>query len=431
MAPEPTTTARRAALWAALVAVHAWTGFVGVGVLRTQSFFDVELYRVWVLQGLLHGSWPVLDTDWVYPAGALAPMLAVAPWAGSAAGYALAWTVLVTLLDAGAAAVLLRTSRHGEAAVWWWLAAILALGPVGIGRLEGVAVPVTVTALALLARHPRTAAALLTLAAWVKVAPGAVLLAVATASRRVWRDVALPAAAVSAAVVGVALLGGSGDRVAGFLTTQTVRGLQVEAVAGTPFSLARAATESVRVELDRELNTYHLVGGATTAVARVLDVALPLGVLAVAWLVRRAARIARTLGRPVDDPAAPVPLGALALTLVLVVLNKVGSPQYVAWLVPPVVAALATSGWSVRWRPAALGVLLAAALTQWLFPHGYPAFLQGDGLLLVVAAARNLLLVVLLGWAVRELWLLGTTGGDAPAERPGVERRDQRGPLLA
>ncbi len=449
MAATTAGPARRATLWAAVMAVHAWTALLGVRWLRQESFFDVELYRTWVLDGLVHSSWPVLDVDWVYPVGALGPMLVVAPWAGSPGGYALAWAVLVTALDLAAVLLLLRTTPHGEVAVWWWLAAIVALGPVGMGRLEGVAVPLTVVALTLAARHPRTASAVLTVGAWLKVAPGVILLALAATSRRVWRDVVTPAGAVSGGVVVLALLGGAGMRVAGFLMTQTDRGLQAEAVAATPYSLSRLASPAVRAELDRALNTYEMVGADTTGLVRALDVALPVGIAAVTWLTWRAARASRGadhLGeRPPADPSptdrptreavrSPLLLGALALTLILVVLNKVGSPQYVAWLFPPVVVAVATRGRHRAWRVPAMVVLVTAALTQWLFPFGYPAFLEGAEPLVLVGASRNLLLLGLLGWTLRELWRDGGPAGpegahSSPTARTGAG--GPSGPLLA
>jgi len=97
-------------------------------------------------------------------------------------------------------------------------------------------------------------------------------------------------------------------------------------------------------------------------------------------------------------------LAALALELALIVFNKVGSPQYLAWLLPPVAVALARSGWAGAWRTPAVVVLVACGLTQWMFPWAYIPFLMAWPPIVVVAAARNVLLVALLGWAVARLW---------------------------
>ncbi len=411
-----TRRSRHVALWLAFAGVHASLALVGVGVRREAVFYDVELYRFWVWDGLRYGWWPVLDVDWVYPAGALAPMLAVSPWAGSTVGYAVAWAALLTALNAGAVVVLLRATPRGEVGAWWWLAATLALGPVAIGRLDGLVAPLTVVALAVAARTPWVASALLTVGAWIKVAPGAIVLALAATARRAGRDVVLPAAAVSAAVIGVALSHGAGHRVLSFLLEQGARDLQVEAVAATPYSLARLWNPAIRAELDVELNTFEIAGADTRLVSSALDVALVLAVGAIVWLAWRAARRAPATGAVPGAATGAAPgalrsvevllLAALALELALIVFNKVGSPQYLSWLLPPVTVALARDGWAGRWRVPAVVLVVAAALTQWLFPWAYIAFLWAWPPITVVAAVRNVLLVALLGWAVAHLWRL-------------------------
>jgi len=397
-------------LWLAFAVAHLALTVVGVGLIRESVFYDVELYRFWVWDGLAYGWWPVLDAAWVYPIGALAPMLAVAPWAGSPVAYALAWAALVTALDAGALAVLLRTQRRGEVGAWWWLGATLALGPVTLGRLDGLIAPLTVTALAVAATRPRVATVLLTAGAWIKVAPGAIVLALASTARRPLRDVLLPAAAASAVVIALALALGSGSRVLGFLLEQGERGLQVEAVGATPYSLARLVNPQIEAYLNPDLNTFEIAGPGSGAVTTALDVLLLLAVAAIVGLAWRAARRGADGVGGVAAAAGAIRsveallLAALALELALIVFNKVGSPQYLAWLLPPVAVALARSGWAGAWRTPAVVVLVACGLTQWMFPWAYIPFLLAWPPIVVVAAARNVLLVALLGWAVARLW---------------------------
>ena len=66
-----------------------------------------------------------------------------------------------------------------------------------MGRLDAVVAPVIIVALAIALNHPRIASSLLTAAAWVKVAPGALLLSMFFAVRRPWRSVVVPGALVS------------------------------------------------------------------------------------------------------------------------------------------------------------------------------------------------------------------------------------------
>lgn len=407
---RPVARRSRVALWTAFVAVHAWLTWLGVVVAPVMAFADLDLYRWWMHLGLDWSTWPVLDGPWVYPAGAMVPMLLPAlGGTSSTVGYALGWCALVTALDAATTAVLLRRepaglpgpapdpSRTSDAGAWWWLAFLACLGPVALGRLDGVVAPLVVLALVAAARRPGVAAVLLTMGAWVKVAPAALLLPLVLAARRPLRTVLVPVAATCVVVVGLVAAGGGLGNIASFLVTQNTRGLQVESVGATPWMVARAWRPDVVASLDPELITWQVHGPGTSAATLVLDVVMVVALAALAGLLW----FARLEGRAQE---ALLP-GALALATVLVVANKVGSPQFLAWLAAPVVVLLARpGGTSRRWRRAVAGTaLVAAALTQVVFPWGYGDLVSGDPLVTLVLALRNVALVVLLGLAVAGL----------------------------
>jgi hypothetical protein len=374
-------------LWGAFLLAHAWLVLLGVAVVPGEAFHDVDLYRWWAHLSLAEGRWPVLDEPWVYPAGALVPVLLPAfVTTTSTAGYALVWSAMVTALDVLALRVVLTRVRGGRRAGWWWTAFLVLLGPVAVGRLDAVVAPLMVLALVVALRRPALASALLTAGAWVKVAPGALLLPVVAAARRPWRDVVLPAAGVCVAVVGAVTLGGGLDRVAGFLTEQTGRGLQVESVTATGWVLAARVRQDVVVGLNEELVTYEVHGPGTQAAADLLDLVLPLAVAAVAAVLL----LARRRGRAA---AAFLP-GALTLVAVLVVANKVGSPQLLAWFAAPAMLLVAARR---TWSHGAAPLLLAAAAaTQLVFPWGYLALLDGSLPVTLTLVLRNLLLVAVL-----------------------------------
>lgn len=413
---------RAAPVWLAFAVVHAWTALVGLVVIPAEAFHDLDLYRWWSHLALAEGVWPVLDEPWVYPVGALVPILLPGlATTTSTFGYALGWCVLVTGLNGLAVGALLRrptaratsqatsrapggvagpTASHGRRAALWWLGFLLLLGPVWMGRLDGVVAPLIVLALLAGLRRPAVAATLLTVGAWIKVAPGALLLPLATAVPRAVRRVVLPAGLVTVVVAGTALALGARDRVASFLTTQGDRGLQTESVAATPWVLASLVRDDVRIELNEPLVTFEVRGPGVTTAAAALDVLLPVTVLAVAV----ALVLARRRGR---GPEAFLP-GAVVLLVALVVVNKVGSPQFLAWIGAGVAALVAsglvTPGAGGRAARAVAPVaLVAAALTQVVFPWGYLELLAGDAVVAVVLAVRNALLVALLVLAAGRL----------------------------
>ncbi len=404
---------------------------LGVFLRPAQTFWDVDLYRWWMWQGLNDATWPVLDGPWVYPVGALVPMLTAATGGtDSTTGYALAWSLWVTAFNAVGLVALLHAPRvvghrHIErttAGAWWWVGFTALLGPVAMGRLDAVVAPLVVGALVVALRRPRMAAALLTAGAWVKAAPGALLLALVVVVRRPWREVVLPAALVCAGVVALVVLGGGREHLLSFLTEQGERGLQAESVGATPWLLASLVDPEVGVELNAELITWEVHGPGAQGAADALGVLFLVGIAAAGvflwWCARR-------LGpRLWSDETARAQLlvrGALLIATLLIVLNKVGSPQFIGWIAPPVAVALALR--LPGWRSTAWFVAAIAGATQLIFPWGYPQITTGGVGMTLVLAARNVALVVLAATVVldllRETHAPRATSGD-PDDDPAV-----------
>jgi hypothetical protein len=389
--------ARRLPLWAAFVAVHLWLGLVNL-TSSSLPLGDVSwVYRGWVERALLSDYWVGIHTDWVYPILALLPMLAAA-----VAGfefYSSTWLTLVMLLNAGAFALLTgvgRTARN-QGAAWWWLGFLALLGPIAVGRLDAVTVPLALAAVLWLGKRPAVAGALLTVAAWIKVWPAAVALAAVVALRD--RAKILGAAVGTSLVVLLgALLYGSGAHVFSFLTTQTDRGMQIEAPVATPWLWHALITGGSSLSYDTAILTFQVEGPGVGVAADVVTPALAVVVLAVLLLGWRATRAGAR-------PEALFPVLALAVVISLIAVNKVGSPQFVCWLAVPVIAGLLAR--AVPFRVPAVLALALAALTQIVYPHLYGALISLHPLMLATLTVRNLLYFVLLAWAVRVLWRLG------------------------
>ena len=414
----PRLAERRLVIWGAFAAIHLWLGLVNLTA-SSLPLGDVDwVYRGWIERAVYSGYWVGVHTDWVYPILALLPMLAAA-----VAGfefYSSSWLTLVLLLNAAALGMLTgfgRTARN-QGAAWWWLAFLLLLGPIALGRLDAVTVPIALAAVLWLSARPAVAGVLLAVAAWMKVWPAAVGLAAVVALRE-RRRVLAAAVGTSLLVLLVAQLYGSGLHVFSFLTTQTDRGMQIEAPAATPWLWHALATGRSRLYYDTAILTFQVEGpGVEVALAAVtpLLAVVVLGVLLLGWRASRA-------GAPAE---ALFPVLALALVVSLIAVNKVGSPQFVCWLAVPVLAGFLARATPFRF-PAGLGLVLAA-LTQVVYPHLYGALLALHPLMLVALTVRNLLYFVLLAWAVRELWRLGVR---AEAGAPTVPVRDSEPALTS
>jgi uncharacterized membrane protein YeaQ/YmgE (transglycosylase-associated protein family) len=90
----------------------------------------------------------------------------------------------------------------------------------------------------------------------------------------------------------------------------------------------------------------------------------------------------------------------------------VGSPQFVAWLAVPIIAGLlaARDGRGNGFRTPAIVGLVAALLTQLVYPTFYQALAELQVPMLLVISVRNLLYLLLLVWAIRRV-LLGRSSG--------------------
>lgn len=406
------------ALWSAFAVVHVWLGglnLLGPGL----PLGDVTLvYRFWVEQGLIGSNWVGIDTSWVYPIIALLPM--VAAYALGPDPYPVVWLTIVMLMNAGALLVIAGTSRHVRHAVacWWWMLFLIVLGPISLGRIDSITVPLAVAGVAVLSRHPRAAGALLATAAWIKVWPGAILLAAVIGLRDRGR-VMIATVTVTMLVVAGGLAVGAGASLLSPLAEQSGRGLQVEAPLTTPWLWAAWAGEwSARVYYDRDILTWQVFGDGAQQAAAIATPLLALVVLLIVLLGLLALN-ARA------DEVRLVPALALALVMALIVVNKVGSPQFVSWIAAPVILGLlwrARGGASFT-GPAVL-TLVIAGLTQIVYPFEYGALLGLQTPLVVILTVRNLLEVVLLGWAIVRLIGLCRASGRPSAERGTLETAD-------
>ncbi|MFK4852928.1 hypothetical protein ACI3KT_14925 [Microbacterium sp. ZW T6_19] len=394
-------SARTAVLWTAFLLVHAVVAVAG-WILPSQPMGDVVLvYEPWAASALSGGPIVGVTETWVYPQLALVPMLAAKILSlpligglGASGAYLIAWALMITVLDALAFGVLTRRSsaQPRRIAAWFWCAALLFLGPIALYRIDAVTVPLAVSAGLWLTRRPVIAAALLTAGAWIKIWPGALLVAAVVAGRARLRML-FAASLVTAAVVAVLFLLGARAEIFGFFTEQTGRGLQIEAVAATPF-LWLAMTGGARIEYSFDILTFQIVAPGADAVGSVLTPLMLLVVLAVAAIgavkaVRRAA-FSRLF-----------PPLALSLVVALIAVNKVGSPQFQTWLFAPVILWLVLDRTRAK-VPAAI-VLALAALTCLVYPLNYDALLRAEFLPILVLSVRNILLLVLLIVGIRAL----------------------------
>lgn len=393
-------------VWAAFLIVHAIVAAAG-WLLPSQPMGDVVLvYQPWAQAALGGDAIVGITESWVYPQLALLPMLAAhaiavpfVPLLGAPGAYLVGWALLVTACDALGLTLLLRgRGPRRLAAAWFWVAALLLLGPIAMYRIDAITVPLALAGGLWLASHPRLGAAALAVGAWVKIWPGALLVAAIAAGRR-GRELAVTAAAVTAAIAATLLALGADERLFGFVTAQTGRGLQIEAVAATPFLWAAVAGDA-KIEYSFDILTFQIDADGAAAVAAVTTPAM---VIAVAGILILGALRARR-GAAWTHLLPPL---ALALVAALIVTNRVGSPQFTTWLIVPAMLWIVFD--HTRAHTTTALVLLVCALTFCIYPLTYDGLLAAHPVPVLLLSVRNAMLVVTLVIAVHAVLRTATT----------------------
>ncbi|WP_232496720.1 glycosyltransferase 87 family protein [Agromyces humatus] len=389
----------RAALWTGFAVVHV--ALIALNLYgQGQPLGDVtSVYRVWAenaVDGLVRMG---IDVPWVYPILAFAPMTAAL--ALGSEWYAQTWLAIVSVLDAIAFSILLgsaRLSRTRRIAAWWWVGFLAVLGPIALGRIDAITVPIAITGLLFAASRPRVAAVLLTVGAWVKVWPAALVAALVIAARR-RVEVVTVAAALSVGILAVSIVAGAGANAIGFIVEQAGRGLQIEAPLATAWLWQIVAgAKDVTIVYDRDILTFQIEGPGADVAAALTTPLMIVGVAVIVLFGVRAALRRAHLG----ELLAPLSLG---FVVVLMVANKVGSPQFATWLAAPVILGLV-------YRPARFAVPAALAgavalVTHIIYPYWYGWLLIANPAFVFLLTVKSGLLIAMLVWSLRAVWQAG------------------------
>jgi hypothetical protein len=373
------------AAWAASRLAMLVLGAVHGMAEQAAPFGDVVHYEGWARAAAHDGVPPWHQDGWAYPVGAL-PVLLLPGLAGWHSAYLVGFVLEMMAFDVLALAGLLVLSRRpgGDlGGAWLWVLALPALGPLALGRFDVVPASLTVCALVLLASRPKSAGALLAMATFVKLWPGLLIAALWRHSRFVTSAIV----SIFVALVVAAPIVGWGGLTAVFAFQQH-RGLQHESLAALPFMTLRAVGVS-GYDVVWDHGAYQVVGPGTTAAGAVCTASLVLSTCLVAVLARR-------------HPAREQIIALLAAFVTLIVLvDKVLSPQYLIWIAAPLAVWAATTG--TRRGQVALTFLAACVITQIVATFGYRGLRDGEWPPIVGLAVRDVLLLLVAGILLRPI----------------------------
>jgi hypothetical protein len=408
-------------MWTVFGAVHlVFLLLAGLLSLRGEAFSDTFIYRNWASvdfnEAVITGPSP-----WVYPILALIPMAIAHIFGGGP--FLFIWVLMIAALNTLAVGKLTRWGKRREAipAALWWTTFTALLGWLGFARVDGLTAPVALIALTLGVASPFLASVILSVATWTKVWPAAVVLALFTVVRqRV--QVVVAGVLVTAVVVAMALSMGALPKLLNFLLEQGDRGMQLEATFTTPWLwMSVLGLGGARMYMNQDINSMQVDGPGSEFMSFLMQPLLIAAALLVAALVFWALHTGKRNGGA--DRTALLLFGSLALVSAFVVFNKVGSPQFMVWLAPAVAVGLSYQ-WKA-WRVPATMLIGVAILTFLVYPLFYDALSHNNPVMAAVLSLRNLLLVVLFVWSVRQLFLMGRNPSRIPRHDQGAVHQAQ------
>lgn len=398
------------ALAAALVAtciaqlVLIYWGFHSVGT----PIGDLDFaYRPWI-QSMLSGHYLLgINHAWVYPVLALVPIFAA--WSiGGSEHFVTGWYIVEVVFQLIAVSIFMKFGRATErlSLVFWYLAIMVLLGPVAVSRLESFAVPLALIAVSQMI-DGKSGVVMSTINTFIKVWPVAFIASVITTSKDRLRILVWAGSITLGLVLAALAAGGNLSAIFSFVTDQSNRNTQVESIFALPSLWHAAFSHTQPVVYNQAMMTLEVVG-KFSQIGKTLS--MPLLALSISGAVALGLFI-------VKKTVGTIQLTALLtfnITLALITFNKVGSPQYIDWLIAPVVFLLASGVKKSKWYLSLM--LVICVLTAIIYPIMYGQILseQIDGL--TVLTLRNLLVFSL--WAATS-WQLVTLARQAKRKPPG------------
>lgn len=336
----------------------------------------------------------------------------------STEAYNLIFTLISLLLTLGTGAAVYWLARRRWSietpvnAMMLFTGLALAGAPLVLWRFD--ILPTFLTTLALVAyaaRQPVWSGLVLGFGVVSKLYPG-VLVPVFAVAKLFERNVRQAALVIGGAAIAVLVVMAETFLVAGnaafsFLTYQQDRGVEIESVSGG-IALLMSVLGQARATIGWGFGSWQVsspIIGSLAVPQLVLNAILISGLLVAGWISFN--RDVRNFGR--IQPATLIRY-SLATLLVLILVDKVLSPQYLVWLLP--FAALLQARQSVL-------LLAVVALTTLVYPLSFGSLVSIDPAAVLVLNLRNILLLGYFAWTV---W-----PAQAPAPWPDVAPDSERG----
>jgi hypothetical protein len=342
---------------------------------------------------------------------------------GDSGAFVWGFAISMLALDAAMARITWRESnpRWRVPAILTWIVFVVFMGPIAYFRFDMAPAVLAGAGAFLYKRRPALAGSLIACGAAIKLWPALLILPMLGMGKKGTR--AATGFGITGGVLALASLAiGGWQRLLSPLTWQSNRGLQVESLPATPLMWLRSAsrTRDWLVGLSR-YNAFEISGPGVDLALQIATIATGVGFLLAIIIGVRAAWSRNRTPRTV---AAVM----LSIILIMIVVNKSLSPQYILWLGGPLAALIGGSeddsdvslSWPVIW---AVASCVLAFLTQVVYPLRYGEIVYGTGTPQAVAdlVLRNVLLLLFTIVVTWKAWTITRRPRQKPAGHESLE----------
>ncbi len=310
------------------------------------NYGALDLYNYWV-HNILNPNDNWIDWNVIlgiqenpnveaYPALAVFIMIGV-HWLSLIFGASFAgiWFIIATLLNIILFVILLKRGKAAVSVIWFWLIFIVFAGDVSQAGLESILIPITTIAMLVIISRPILSSVLLSIGVWIKIWPLAIFLSgflfLRNRAKRLSSFISSLIIITALLIIGILNLP-SHFNLFGFITDQSSRGLQIEAFVAMPFMFMWSLNNpNYQVVYNPTFDTSDIIGSPIIDLISKYD-SIIMGLIGVILI-----SLAAILYKRKANPIAVFIYLSLALTSTLIVFNKVGSGNYVAWFIPTLI----------------------------------------------------------------------------------------------
>ncbi|MFT4186089.1 MAG: glycosyltransferase 87 family protein [Micrococcaceae bacterium] len=288
---------------------------------------DVRLYHDWLQHGLTQNQWVGVQLPWVYPLGAWVPIgvagLLKMP------NYGFAFYIIITIANLLCTIHLFRYGRKGKITIVIWMVFNAILYYFLGTRLDSFTVPLVISGMLMFfSQSVFSGSALIALATWVKVWPAGFILPALAKNNPKRKIILISGIFVTALMALFAWTRGGFQNFLSFLTEQSSRGVQYEAPIALPYViLSDMHVPGFRQYFDDILQTQSVSGPFIGFFSILSNIAMAVLAIVITYL-------SYSFSKSKDSDEM---LRVIVTTMIagLILFNKVGSPQYIFWLLAP------------------------------------------------------------------------------------------------